>query len=271
MLHKTIQLSDKFPGATLTTYVSYDPAELKMPPRRAIIVCPGGGYHFLSDREAEPIVKYYLAAGLNVFLLRYTVGAGAANYAPLIEASLAIKHVREHAAEYNIDPKYVFICGFSAGGHLAASTGTLWNIPEVRAEMGDAPENINRPTGMILCYPVLIYSHKRSFYNLCGTETPTSEQIDCFSLEKHVTPDTPPTFMWHTFSDKTVDVQNVLTFAQKLKDNGVPFELHIFPEGKHGLSLATEETCSGNPEMLVPHVRPWADLSVKWIKDFKAD
>lgn len=269
MLHQTIQLSEKYPGATLTTYVSYDPPELKMQPRRAIIVCPGGGYRFLSDREGEAIVKHYLAAGLNVFLLRYTVGEGAKDYAPLIEASLAIKHVREHAEEYNIDPNYVFICGFSAGGHLAASTGTLWRIPEVRAELGDAPEDINRPTGMVLCYPVLIYSHKGSFHHLCGTTTPTEEELDRFRLEKHVSPETPPAFMWHTFSDGTVDVQNVLTFSQKLKDNGVPFELHIFPEGKHGLSLANEETASANPANIVPHVQPWAELSVRWIKDFK--
>ncbi|HOA84997.1 MAG TPA: alpha/beta hydrolase, partial [Bacillota bacterium] len=111
MLHKTIELSDKFPGASLTTYVSDDPPELKMSPRRAAVVCPGGGYRFLSEREAEPVVKVFIAAGFNVFLLRYTVGPGAANYAPLIEASLAIKHIREHASEYNIDPAYVFICG----------------------------------------------------------------------------------------------------------------------------------------------------------------
>ncbi|MBQ9080075.1 MAG: alpha/beta hydrolase [Clostridia bacterium] len=269
MLHKTIQLSEKYPGATLTTYISDDPPELKMPPRRAIVVCPGGGYHFLSEREAEPIVKMYLAAGLNVFLLRYTVGAGAANYAPLIQASLAIKHVREHAEEYNIDPNYVFITGFSAGGHLAASTGTLWNIPEVLAAMGDAPLGINRPTGMVLCYAVLIFSHKKSFWNLCGTEQPTPEQLERFELEKHVSPDTPPTFLWHTFTDKTVDVQNALTFAQKLKDNGVPFELHIYPEGDHGLSLSNEQTWSQKPNMIMPHTEGWIELAIKWIKDFK--
>lgn len=269
MLHKTIELSEKYPGATLTTYVSDDPPELKMPPRRAIVVCPGGGYHFLSEREAEPIVKLYLAAGLNVFLLRYTVGAGAANYAPLIQAALAIKHVRENAEEYNVDPNYVFITGFSAGGHLAASAGTLWNIPEVVAAMGDAPAGINRPTGMVLCYAVLIFSHKRSFYNLCGTDTPTPEQLEKFELEKHVSADTPPAFIWHTFPDKTVDVQNALTFAQKMKDNGIPFELHIYPEGDHGLSLCNEETWSQKPNMLMPHAEGWADLAVRWIKDFK--
>lgn len=269
MLYKTIHLSEKYPGATLTTYVSDDTVELNMPRRRAIVVCPGGGYRFLSDREAEPIVKMFFAAGLNVFLLRYTVGAGAANYAPLIQASLAIKHVRENAAEYNIDPAYVFICGFSAGGHLAASTGTLWNIPEVLAELGDAPADINRPTGMILSYAVIIFSHKGSFHNLCGTTEPTEEQINRFSLDKHVSPATPPAFIWHTFTDKTVIVENSLTFACKLRENNVPFELHIFPEGDHGLSLANEETSTQKPNRIIPHVQCWIDLAIRWVKDFK--
>ena len=164
---------------------------------------------------------------------------------------------------------YVFITGFSAGGHLAASAGTLWNIPEVVAAMGDAPAGINRPTGMVLCYAVLIFSHKRSFYNLCGTDTPTPEQLEKFELEKHVSADTPPAFIWHTFPDKTVDVQNALTFAQKMKDNGIPFELHIYPEGDHGLSLCNKETWSEKPNMIMPHAEGWADLAVRWIKDFK--
>ena len=136
MLHETFLLSERYDDATLTTYVSYDPPELKMPPRPAMVVCPGGGYSMLSDREAEPVVKEFLTAGMNVFLLRYTVKEKAANYAPLIQASLAIKHVRENAEKYHVDPNRVFIVGFSAGGHLAASTGILWNIPEVREAMG---------------------------------------------------------------------------------------------------------------------------------------
>ncbi len=269
MLHKTINLSDKYPGATLTTYVSDDTPELNMPRRRAVVVCPGGGYRFLSDREAEPIVKVFLAAGMNVFLLRYTVGKEAANFAPLIEAALAIKHIRENADEYNIDPDYVFICGFSAGGHLAASSGILWDIPEVRAELGDVPAGINKPTGMILCYPVIMYTHKGSFHNLCGTTEPTEEQIHRFSLERHVSGDTPPAFIWHTFPDKTVSVENSLVLAQKFAENKVPFELHIFPEGEHGLSLANKETWSQKPSRLLPHVECWIDLAVRWIWDFK--
>lgn len=139
MINKTFELSPDYRGATITAYIVDNTPELKLAPRRAVVVCPGGGYHFLSDREAEPIVMQFLAKNMNVFLLRYTVGqqktetsAGAVGYAPLIEAGLAIKFVRDHAEEYGTDPSKVFILGFSAGGHVAASAGTLWNIPEVR-------------------------------------------------------------------------------------------------------------------------------------------
>lgn len=272
MLYKTLTLSDKYPDCTLTTYVNDDLPELKMPPRRAMIVCPGGGYRFLSEREREPIVKLFLAAGLNVFALKYSVGAGAANYAPLIEAALAIKHVREHAEEYNIDPDYVFICGFSAGGHLAASTGVLWDIPEVKEALGDAPEGIGRPTGMILCYPVISagpLGHKKSIDNLCGDVNAPQEMRDKFSLELHVDDTTPPAFLWHTFEDKSVPVENSIMFASALREHNIPFELHIFPEGPHGLALANEETYSMIENRLVKHVEPWAELAVAWVKDFK--
>lgn len=272
MLHQTITLTPT--PATLITYVNDDCGDLHVEPRRAVIVCPGGGYRFLSDREAEPIVKAFLAGGLNVFVLRYTVGEGAQNFAPLIQASLAIQHIREHAEEYHVDPRYVYICGFSAGGHLAASAGTLWNIPEVRAVLGDAAVDaaLNRPTGMILSYPVIsayVHAHRGSFNYLLGMKTEGNEpELEAVSLEKHVGPHTCPAFLWHTFTDKTVPVQNSLLMAEALTEAGIPFELHIFPEGPHGLSLANEETAGGRPAMNVPHVQCWIDLAVRWIKDF---
>ena len=270
MLYETFKLSEKY-GATLTTYVATDTPELKKAPRRAIIVCPGGGYHFLSDREAEPIARFYMAKGLNAFILRYSVEETATNYTPLIEAALAIKHVRENAEKYNVDPNYVFIVGFSAGGHLAASTGILWNIPEVKAALGDAPEGIAKPTGMILSYPVITAgpkAHKGSIHRLCGSTTATEEEMDRFSLEKHVDETTSPAFIWHTFEDKTVPVENALLLASALKENNVPFELHIYPYGPHGLSLANEETAGGRPAMNVPHLQNWTELSYNWIMLF---
>ena len=249
MINKTFELSPDYRGATITAYIVDNTPELKLAPRRAVIVCPGGGYRFLSDREAEPIVMQFLAKNMNVFLLRYTVGqqktetsAGAVGYAPLIEAGLAIKFVRDHAEEYGTDPSKVFILGFSAGGHVAASAGTLWNIPEVRdaigVSAGECPEGINRPDGTILCYPVITggdKAHKGSVKNFSGHNDLTDEDIERFSLELHVDDTTAPAFIWHTASDTTVPVENSLMYATALSAHKIPFELHIFPAGKHGL------------------------------------
>ncbi len=283
MLIKTISLSEQYPGATLTTYVSYNSDELKSHRRKAIVICPGGGYRFLSDREGEPIVKAFLAAGLNAFLLRYTVGMkgdkypenpGASDYAPLIEAALAIKHIRENADEYNVDPDQIFIIGFSAGGHLAASSGILWKTDAVQKALGasaEDPTEIGKPNGMILSYPVITsgeFAHKGSFHHLCNTKTPTDEEHLRFSLEEHVDETSAPFFLWHTFTDTTVPVQNALLLANAYTKQKLPFEMHIFPAGKHGLSLANEETMSDKPYMIVPHVQCWIDLAIRWIRDF---
>lgn len=273
MLHETIVLRPDFPDATLTSYVCDFAAELKSAPRPAVIVCPGGSYRGLSEREAEPIARKYLAAGYNTYVLRYSVGDNAANCNPLIEVALSVKYVREHAAAHNVAPDRIFVCGFSAGGHLAASSGILWNDPVVREALGidrgEAPEGINRPNGMILCYPVITAGrgmHLNSFRYLSGTKEPSPEQFARFSLELHVDDTTPPAFLWHTFADTGVSVRNSLVLMDALLEHGVPFESHVFPTGVHGLSLGTEETAT-HPELLVPHVTPWMDLSVAWIRD----
>lgn len=270
MIYETLTLSPT--AATLTAYAYTNMGDLKAAPRRAVVVCPGGGYHFLSEREAEPIAKRFLAAGLNVFILRYTVGEGAQHYQPLIQVSLAIKHIRENAEKYHVDPRYVYTCGFSAGGHLACSAGTLWNIPEIKPYLGDAPEGINRPTGMILSYPVITggkHAHRGSFNYLLGMKTTGTEpELDAYSLEKHVGPHTCPAFIWHTFSDTCVPVQNSLLMAEAMVAAGVPCELHIYPEGAHGLSVATEEVANGNAANVIPHLQGWIDLALRWALDF---
>ena len=127
MKTEVINLCPEKSNATLTTYIANDEPELMMPPRIALLICPGGGYHWLSDREAEPIAKTFFGAGMNCFVLRYSLNEKACFPQPLVEASLAMKHIRENAEKYNIDPERVFVIGFSAGGHLAASLGTLWH------------------------------------------------------------------------------------------------------------------------------------------------
>ncbi len=272
MFYKEFTLSEKYPDATLTAYVC--DAIPNVAPRPAIIVCPGGGYGILSEREGEPIVKHFLGNGFNAYLLKYSINENASNYAPLIQSALAVKLIRERAEADNTDPARIYIIGFSAGGHVAASCGTLWNIPEVRDAVGvsdgSAPEGINRPDGMILSYPVITageFAHKGSICKVSGTSSPTPEDIEKFSLEKHVDSTTPPAFIWHTFSDTCVPVQNTLLFINAMAEAKVPFEAHIFPAGVHGLSLCNKETEAGNPNNIEPHAECWADLAVKWVKE----
>ncbi len=268
MILETIKLDD-VTNATLTPICISTTEELVISPRRAVIVCPGGGYRFLSDREAEPIALQFLAAGFATFILRYGVGAHAANYRPLKTAARAIRYVREHAEEYNVDPSYVFICGFSAGGHLAASSGVLWQHPVLDEVLEGAPRDIARPTGMILSYPVITagpLAHQGSVNNLCGKINPPDEERYPFSLEKHVTKDTPPAFLWHTFSDTTVPVQNSLMMAEAMTAAGVPFEMHIWPAGPHAAALCNELTACGQSRHLLPDAAEWVSLAIRWAR-----
>ena len=265
MIYNTFNLSEKYPECTLTLYIHEEASD----PRPIIIVCPGGGYHFLSGREGAPIAEYYYNAGFNAAILRYSVEPKAANYAPLIEVGLAIKYVREHAEEFNIAKSKVFTCGFSAGGHLAASAGILWDVPEVLAAMGDSPLGISRPDGMILSYPVITsgeWGHRGSIASLVGKADFNKEEGEKFSLEKHVNKNTPPMFIWHTVTDTCVPIRNTTMLIDAYIENGLSFEAHIYPKGPHGLSLANEVTWEGNAVMRDPHVASWIGLSVDWVR-----
>ena len=274
MICETIALHP-FEGAYLTTLCLSNSASLNQTPRRAVIVCPGGGYGGVVDREKEPIAAAFLARGFATFMVHYTTKKdgerGAADYKPLKQVALAIRYVRENAARYNVDPNYIFTCGFSAGGHLAASAGVLWDHPELDELMSDAPKGINRPTGMILSYPVITageFAHRGSILNLCGSKEATQTEMDRFSLEKHVNSTTPPAFLWHTFTDTCVPVQNSLLMADAMTRAKVPFEMHIFPEGVHGLALADEQTASGDPDTFIrTNCACWVDLAATWMRN----
>lgn len=270
MLYEKVSMSEKYSNVTLTSYVNDDAFDMSAASRRrAVIVCPGGGYHFLSEREAEPIVSRFFGAGFNVFLLRYSVAPDTKSYEPLKQAAHAIAHVRENAERYKIDPDKIYIIGFSAGGHLACSAGVLWDHPVLKREFEGKPEGINRPNGMILSYPVITageFAHRGSIKNLNNVDDYGEELIEEWSLERHVNKTTPPAFIWHTVTDACVPVQNAFKISEALLNNGVPFELHIFPEGPHGLSLANEETANGKPDKINPHVAAWVELAIKWAK-----
>lgn len=258
-------------GADLTAYllspVSCDPQRR----RPAIILCPGGGYRFVSDREDQPVAMEYLSAGCQVFVLHYHTFPELFPVA-LMELAKAVCLVRDHAGEWSIDPEQVIVSGFSAGGHLAGCLGTMWNQPFLSQALGRQAADL-RPDGMLLCYPVITsgeYAHRGSFLHLLGREAAGNDDARrLVSLELLAGPHTPRTFLWHTWSDKSVPVENSLLMAQALRKAGVSVEMHLYPDGIHGLSLATEEVSTPERDCLVPHCQGWIKLAVEWIKDGK--
>lgn len=225
-----------------------------------IIICPGGGYGMVSDREGEPVANEYFVAGYNVFVLTYSVGERAKNFEPLCQLAATMAHVRKHAEEWKILKDKIAVCGFSAGGHLAGSLGTLYN-EEKFLKVWNRNEDI-RPNAMVLCYPVItadVHTHGGSILNVSGAEE-GSEEYRWFGLEKHVDATTPPAFLWHTANDNVVPVENSLFMAQALSVEKVPFELHIMPEGPHGMSTCTKEVGSENA-----YVGRWVEWSIAWL------
>ena len=180
-------------------------------------------------------------------------------------------YIRAHGGEWAIDPQRVFVCGSSAGGHLAASLGVHWDKELVWKGAG-IPFGENRPAGTILMYPVISSGEKQhvgSFHNLMG-ETETPELREFLSLEKQVSGNTPPAFLWHTFEDPSVPVENSLLYAAALAEHHIPFELHVYPRGGHGLALANELTSLGDPALVVPECQEWVANAIRWVKSFEA-
>ena len=237
----------------------------------ALLVCPGGAYMYTSPREAEPIALVFLARGFNVFVLRYHCAPEARWPVPQLEAAESIRMIRSLADETMTDPKRIFICGFSAGGHLAASVGILWKRAGWAAAL-NAPDEAIRPTGMVLCYPVITAgdkAHKGSIENLLGPERKDVSPLSV-SLEKQVGPDCVPAFIWHTRTDGSVPVENSLYLAEALAGNGIPFEMHIFPHGAHGLSLADSLTdSSGDGGMTEADCAVWPKMAADWMLEEK--
>ncbi|MGI6263932.1 MAG: alpha/beta hydrolase [Acutalibacteraceae bacterium] len=246
-------------AARLYTYLLDDIRELPFHTRPAVIVCPGGGYSGTCDREAEPVAVRFNALGCHAFVLRYHCAPHRYPVA-LLEAAAAVAEVRAHAQEWHVDPDKIFILGFSAGGHLAASLGTLWNAEPVARLY---PDGQARPGGMILCYPVISsgkYANRGSFENLLGPD-PDPALWQFLSLEERVSADTVPAFIWHTYDDGCVPVHNSLMMATALRQHDVPLEMHIYPHGDHGLALANDQTARD-----VPACQPWPELAAAWIK-----
>ena len=233
--------------------------------RPAVIICAGGAYYFRSDREAEPIAMRFLAAGIHAFVLQYSVAPSRYPSAAL-ELATAVRLVRQNAKEWNIFPDQIHIMGFSAGGHLCATLGTLWDEPVFARALGGQSREW-RPDSLLLGYPVITMgqsTHQDSRGNLLGKNA-SQEMIDALSLEKRVSSKTVPAFLWHTVADGAVPVENSLQFATALRANGVPFEMHLYENGGHGLSLCEQVTAQG-PEHLMPDNANWMPMAIRWVQ-----
>ncbi len=228
--------------------------------RPAVIIFPGGGYGFTTPREGEPIALKFLQAGYNAFVVHYSVTPNT-HPQPLLDATRAICMVKDNCKKWRVDKNKIGVCGFSAGAHLATSLCTHYMKPELQNIKGMEPGK-NRPDLLIACYPVITggeMAHRGSFDYLTGGD---DSLVDYLSLEKHVHKDMPPVFMWHTFNDGAVPVENSLYFAEELSKKNIPCELHIFPDGPHGLATADKETNDDD----YPHVKKWVGLCVDWLK-----
>lgn len=265
--------SEIYDGASevkLELMVHASSLELTKGRRPAMVVFPGGGYGFTSDREAEPIASAYFAEGYNCFTVRYICGEKAKIANPLYDAAAAIAHVRTNAEKYNIDPDKIAVIGFSAGGHLAGFIATQWHRKEIADKLGIDNE-LCRPNAAILCYPVVtqnVPTHIGSFDNLMGVDR-TAELNSIANLDENVDERTCPCFIWHTATDPAVPVANSLAMARALTDKGIGCELHIFPKGNHGLSRANAETAPdwGTKEYTIPYVARWMRWSIKWLEN----
>lgn len=248
--------SEEVDKPSLTVYA----AAAKSAVPTAVIVCPGGGYGYLAkDHEGDQIARWLNSLGIQAFVLQYRIAPRYHYPAPILDARRAVRFVRTHAADYHIAPDRIGIWGFSAGGHLASSTGTHFDAGESSAT-DPVDRASSRPDFMILAYPVISfstpYTHTGSMHNLLGAN-PDPKLVASFSNENQVTAQTPPTFLFHTNQDDGVPAENSVLFYLALRKAGVPAELHIYERGPHGVGLAATDAVLGTwPARL----KDWLDI-----------
>lgn len=226
----------------------------------AIIICPGGAYTHKAKHEGAPIAEWLNTLGISAFVLDYRVFPYT-HPTPLNDLQRAIRYLKYNHEEFNIDENKVGVLGFSAGGHLAASSCVHFDFGKTECILDDIDKVSCRPDISILCYPVISfgkYAHTGSRSNLLG-ENASNDLINFMSVELQVKENTPPAFIWHTATDNSVPFQNSLLYAESLKEKNIPFELHIFPEGRHGLGMLDE----------VPYVKRWTTLCEEYLKEMR--
>ena len=248
----TLSLSKTNPNAVINCFLHGGKKQ-----RAAVVVCPGGAYKTLADYEGDVVAKKYYKAGFNAFTVKYSVGEKATFPAPITDLSVALKIIRENANNWQVDSQKIAVLGFSAGGHLALSLGTLWNDPEVQAAACCTKEE-NKPNAIISCYGVTgarFWLFHRPIFDVLTKGRTEKEGKNILHNPKNVGKHTPPVFMWHTFNDTAVPVDEAIELMTALSKNDIPFESHIYPNGRHGLGLAKKDK----------DLKAWHKLSVKWL------
>ncbi len=273
MTYRILHLKEFFPvlgqdgrDPTVTAYFPDNLSEMQRDAekRPCLLICPGGAYAFCSQREAEPIALNFLPEGFHAFVLTYSV-APHRYPAQLLEVAGLLELIHQNADIWHCDVSRIAIMGFSAGGHLAAHYSTSYDCPAIREVFPDS-----KPVqASVLCYPVITadpaWAHLESFKLLTGTSDRTFEEMNRFSCDKLVGDDTPPAFLWHTAADESVPVMNSLLYAQALAARKIPFELHVYPWGGHGLATSDRQTID-NPGLEHHYAHAWLDCAKKWLR-----
>lgn len=298
MLTETIRLYEDRKDVTLTTYVIGEKGEMAAAGKRpAIIICPGGAYFGCSDREAEPIALKFSSMGYQTFVLRYsTYGEGEPCFpdiskplpvkehcqhpAPVREIGKAMLMIREHSDPWMVDTERIAVCGFSAGAHNAAMYSVYWHTPLLTEYFGVDADSL-KPAAVILGYCLSDYLFMKKISNetkpmdkmffaasntaFLGEAEPSEEKLLAVSPSRLVTEKNPPAFIWATAADELVPVQHSIRMAHALADKKIPFEMHIFEEGPHGLSVSTQASALAKSE-IYPDAAKWMDLADAWLQ-----
>ena len=238
------------------------------PLRSGVLVLPGGGYVMHGASEGEPVALAFSAQGYDTFVLRYSTGEHAVFPNAVADAGRALMLIREHAAGWNLDSEKIAVCGFSAGGHVAACLGTMWNREDIRTACG-AAENENRPDALILGYPCISADIEgmKGMYKILAGERDLEELRQIASADRYVGPDTPPVFLWNMYQDQMVPVEDGLRFQLALAKYNIPFESHTYQNGVHGCGLATPATSIGAAVRENAHVARWFTDCCLWLSE----
>jgi acetyl esterase/lipase len=285
MIVETFPLYEGLFNATLTAYIQDNQGDnLSSNQRPAIVICPGGAYMGITEKEAEPVALRFVSSGYQAFVLRYSVGAELARFpAPFLDAAKAIMMVRKNTVRWGIHPDRITLCGFSTGGQVAAILGTTWQEEYLKKALGEE-NHYFQPNALLLGYPLLNMEYFQSrnrdrslemstllemmFGTVYGTSNPSQAQLEQWNPTSQMTTHMPPTFLWITSEDSLMGVDGALEFIKALARNQIPYEFHLFEKGTHGLSLADETVGYAEADKNgIRNTDKWVELALEWLKD----